>query len=133
MHSVLLAFYFIDAAPRLSLIFHNNTVAIYACSACTMLGPSPGFAYVRVHSSHQIWFCVFSSIALSTTEEGQGERKHRECLCPLISNVHHNLARDDYIEFTLLMCPSKIFRHGNKNTLFLLWYIHSYLIMNFKV
>ncbi len=72
MHSVLFAIYFIDEGPGPSLIFHNNTVAIYACSVCTMLCPSPGFAYVRVHSSHQIWFCAFSSIGSLNHRGGKG-------------------------------------------------------------
>jgi hypothetical protein len=35
------------------------------------------------------------------TEEGRGEARHRECLCPLIWSVHHKLARAGYIESTV--------------------------------
>jgi hypothetical protein len=55
----------------------------------------------------------FHQLPPLTTEEGRGEARQRESLCPLIWSVHHNLARAGYIEST------KIFRHGNKNTLFL--------------
>jgi hypothetical protein len=120
MHSVLLAIYFIDAGPGPSLIFHNNTVAIYACSVCTMLGPSPGFAYVRVQSSHQIWLChlcVFISIGPRNHREGKGRGETSRM--SLTSTCC-------YVQASFLGMETKILFS-------LLWYIHSYLIKNFKV
>jgi hypothetical protein len=52
-----------------------------------------------------------------TTEKKRVEEKRGEFLCPLSWSVHYNFARDGYIESTVLLCPSKNFSHGNKNTL----------------
>jgi hypothetical protein len=55
-------------------------------------------------------------------EDGKGEGTQREYLCPLSWSVHHNLARDGYIESTCCYVQARflLFRHGNKNTLFLI-------------
>ncbi len=62
-----------------------------------------------------LWFRLMGP----STEEGRGERKQRECLCPLNWSVYATtwLVMVDRVH--LLLCPSKIFRHENKNTLFL--------------
>jgi hypothetical protein len=49
----------------------------------------------------------------STTKEKRIEEKNGEFLCPLSRSMQYNFARDDYIESTVLMCPSMVFRHGN--------------------
>jgi hypothetical protein len=43
-----------------------------------------------------------------TTEEKRIEEKKKEFLCPLSWSVHHNFVLDDYIETTMLLCPSRI-------------------------
>jgi hypothetical protein len=64
----------------------------------------------------QVFYVVVGIGSTLPNIRGRGEGKQRECIFPLSWSVHHNLAHDGYIEST---CPSKIFRHGNKNTLFL--------------
>ncbi len=50
----------------------------------------------KLRSLPALWFRLMGP----STKEGRGERKQRECLCPLSWSVHHNVARDGYIEFT---------------------------------
>jgi hypothetical protein len=52
-------------------------------------------AYIAVQSRRGM---CHSQVTLK--EEGRVERKQRECVCPLSWSVHHNLARDGYIEST---------------------------------
>jgi hypothetical protein len=49
-----------------------------------------------------------------TTEEKRVEEKKVDFLCSLSWISHYNFARDGFIEPTVLLCPSKIVRHGNK-------------------
>ncbi len=81
----------------------------------TLLGPSPGFAYV--HSSHQIWLCVFSSIGPLNHWGGKGRGETSRM--SLTSTCCYVQARFLGMETKILFSLS--------------WYIHSYFIINFKV
>ncbi len=68
------------------------------------------------------------------TEETRVEEKQKDFICPLSWCVHHNLARNGYIESTCCCVLSKIFRHGNKNnTLFLVMVYSALFNTVFKV
>jgi hypothetical protein len=67
-------------------------------------------------TSVRIYFYISSYNAYHRGEKGIEEKKGG-VFCPLSWIVHYNFAGDGYIESTMLLCQSKIFRHGNKNTL----------------
>ncbi len=52
----------------------------------------------------QVWYL---DVLDSTTEEGRGEARQRECLCPLSWSVHHHLAREGYFESTCCCIPAR--------------------------
>ncbi len=58
----------------------------------------------------------FSTLIYSTTEETKVEGKKKEFVCPLRWSVHHNMARDGYIESTCC-CVQARFLGLEKNTL----------------
>jgi hypothetical protein len=62
----------------------------------------------------------------------EGKKGGVSVLCPPSWSVHNNFARDGYIEFTVFLCPSKILRHGNKNTLSLVMVCSALLNSVFK-
>jgi hypothetical protein len=67
---------------------------------------------------------------ICTTEETRVEEKQKEFFC-LSAGAYTTtwLVTGTYSRIHLLMCPSKIFRHGNKNTLSLVL-VHSALFNN---
>jgi hypothetical protein len=66
-------------------------------------------------------------VTAPSTEEGRGERKQRECLCPLSLSIHHNLACDGYIESTCCCVQARFLGMETKILFSLLWYIQRYL------
>jgi hypothetical protein len=69
----------------------------------------------------------------TTKEDGRGEGKQRECLCPLGWNVHNNMARDGYIEPTCCCVQARFLGMETKIRFSFLWYIQRYLIMYLKL
>jgi hypothetical protein len=66
----------------------------------------------------------YSTICRVCTTE-KGRVKEGEFICPLSWTVHCSLAGDGYIEATVLLFPSKIFRHGKKKNSFVCYGIFS--------
>ncbi len=98
------------------------------CDVLALVSPSPLRAK-RVEES--CVHCTVACCAFSSTEETRVEEKQKEFLCSLSRRVHHDLARDGYIESTCC-CVQARFRHWNTNTFSLLIVFSALFIKVFK-
>jgi hypothetical protein len=92
---------------------------LHACSTTNRFLMS-FFTHVSIHRKRYLDRWGPKMFENKETKMREGERGNSENVSLPLSagaynTVHHNLACDGYIH--LLLCPSKIFRHGNKNTL----------------